>query len=156
MMFFLFTSRDHVLNYVSKYMELHTGCRMDRRDMRQEVLLSYYTNWVMLPIEKDDPRIKGMFRDINRVVRHEYKHAAMIRYSPEESFPGLCEPQQVFEPPQWPDALSADEKKICQRIIDGESTYDIMVSEQITFAKYQKIKNSVKKKMMQNKNFHQL
>lgn len=154
LLFFMFTSKDHVINYVAKFVQLYTGCRMDHRDMRQEIQLSYYKNRIVLPIEKNDPRIKGMFRDMSRRAKHEKRREACLYYSSEnvlpvwnDSYENLC---------TIPDILSTDEKKIYQRLLDGESTYDIMENEQITYGKYLKIKGSIKKKLIQNKNFYEM
>jgi len=140
---FLLTSQSHLINYIMKYTKCYYGKYVTNRDMRQEILLSYYTHDVSLPIDNLDPKVKNMFRDMHRYCRREKKY-----YWVGDLHKNVC--TDVYQPTErcltMPTGLSDTEKMILTKLMHGQPIYDILHDEKITFQRFRNIVASIKRK----------
>ena len=137
---FILSTNNHIINYVSKYINYRYKNYLNYNDMKQEIMSSYYRMNITTPIDSNDEKIKNIFRDIGKYARNEKKYKLQKNLGEYEPFE-YCNLKIDYELSK----LSNQEVKICNYIENNIPVFDILIYEKISFQQYKKILKNIKK-----------
>jgi hypothetical protein len=140
---FILQSKNHIINYVSKYTYNRYKTYITYSDIKKDTILIYHQLNITCPIDSNEIKIKNMFKYVNKIARNEKKKSFEKRLQDYEPF----EYMHIENNYELPIFLNDKEKRICNYIQNGTSIYDILFYEKISFNQFTKIKSKLRQKL---------